>query len=314
MVARSSGAQVSRYRIAGLLVASDMPLPGAAPADGDAPAEVTIRSGDVPSVLEAPTAVGPTWRLAGTTLLLDIPDVGRLRIEGGGEIVYQSDAIAPADDLAVFLAGPVLALLLDLRRQPVLRASGVWVEGRAVLFCGPSGSGKSTLAAALTQRGYPLLLDDVCAVTLAVPPLIQSDATWLKLWSRPIERLGLDGRRGDRVRACLEKHYLDPGAARAAPAPIGAVYNLREARPPHAAGIEAPNAVDAVLALRRSAYYPLMVQRLGLTDLYFRTGAAIAHAGSVFHLTRRLDLAALPETVSDLERHWSEIGLTKAAA
>jgi serine kinase of HPr protein (carbohydrate metabolism regulator) len=39
------------------------------------------------------------------------------------------------------------------------------LNGKAVLVCGGSGAGKSTVAAALVQRGYPLVTDDVCAVS-----------------------------------------------------------------------------------------------------------------------------------------------------
>ncbi len=37
------------------------------------------------------------------------------------------------------------------------------------------------------------------------------------------------------------------------------------------------------------------------------------HVG-LFHLTRALDFAEMPDVISWLERHWSEIGVTEQAA
>lgn len=309
----TNGAQAHSYRIAGLVVASDIELPGAVGGGDPLPADVTIQSARVPQALQAPDAAGPTWELAGDTLLLRIPDVGRFLLRGGTDILYEPDG-APASDLAVFLSGPMMALLLDLRGQAVFRASAVWVNGKAVLFCGASGTGKSTLAAALTRRGYPLLADDVCAVSVGREPCAQPDASQLKLWSQAVLRLGLEARRGAPLRRGLEKYLLDPGGGIAAPGPIGAVYCLRETRPPHKSGIDAPNVVDAVIALRLNAYHPQMVRRLGRQDLYFHAAGAIANAAGVFHFTRPLNWAALPKALSALEGHWAQIGLLEAAA
>lgn len=309
----ASGPRAHSYRIAGLVVASDIELPGAVGALDPLAPDVVIQSARVPHALDAPGTEGPTWQLSEDTILLGIPDIGRFLIQGGTHILYEADG-RPAEDLAVFLSGPMMALLLDLRGQAVFRASAVWVNGKAVLFCGASGTGKSTLAAALGQRGYPLLADDICTVCVGPEPCAQPDAAQLKLWGQAVLRLGLEPRRGAPLRRGLEKYYLDPGGGIAAPGPIGAVYCLRETRPPHRSGIEAPNVVDAVIALRLNAYNPVMVRRLGRQDLYFHAAGAIANAAGVFHFTRPLSWAVLPKSLSALEGHWAQIGLLEAAA
>ncbi len=104
------------------------------------------------------------------------------------------------------------------------------------------------------------------------------------------------------------------GEASSEPLPLGAVYALREARPPHAAGIEQPNVVDAALILRRNAYRPLLVRRMGQKANYFHAATTIANVAGIFHLTRPLDFAAMPKTVAGLEQHWLEIELMEKAA
>ncbi|MEI9806357.1 MAG: hypothetical protein WDN48_20870 [Pseudolabrys sp.] len=197
----------------------------------------------------------------------------------------------------------------------MLHASAVRVNGKAILFCGPSGAGKSSMAAALVQRGYDLLTDDVCVISAdEATPSVHSDGRLLKLWTHTIEALGLLEQRGARVRSSLEKFYVAPSETFSEPLPLGAVYYLREARPPHARGIERPNVVDAALLLRRNAYRPLIVNRMGQKANYFHAAATIANAAGIFHLTRTLNFKEMPHVVAFLERHWQDIGLTEKAA
>ncbi len=308
--------RVQFYRISGLLVASEIDLPGLIPgAPGRAP-RVTIRRGDVPESLPAPTASGPTWQIAGKQFLLSIPAIARFLLNDGSEIVVAPEPEATAADLAIFTLGGAFGILLHQREQIVLHGSAVRVGDKAVLFCGPSGAGKSTMAAALVQRGFPLVSEDICVVTFtdSGTPLVHPDGRQLKLWAQSINKLDLAARRGEPVRGSLEKFYVDAHDAFGEPLALGAIYALREARPPHAPGIERPNVVDAALMLRRNAYRPLMVRRMNQKEIYFRAATTIANVAGIFHLTRPLDFAKLPDVIAWLETHWLDLRLTEQAA
>jgi hypothetical protein len=305
------------YRIAGLSVGSEIVLPGlnvTAPDRGTP--DVTIRGRAVPAAFANATASGPTWQIAGQQFLLRIPSVARFLLTAGKEIAFEAEPGADAGDIPIFILGTAFGILLHQREQIVLHASAVRVNGKAILFCGPSGAGKSTLAAALAQRGYRLITDDFCAITVteAGTPMVHPDGRRLKLWAQAIEKLDLWESRGERVRSKLEKFYVDPGEADVEALPLGAVYALHEARPPRVPGIERPNVADAALLLRHSTYRPRLVGPLNQKVLYFQAAATIANYGGIFHLTRKLDFAAMPEVVSSLERHWLEIGLMEKAA
>jgi len=69
-----------------------------------------------------------------------------------------------AEDLAMYLLGPVLGFVLRRRNITCLHASGVEIHGHAVCFCGDAGYGKSTTAAALALRGLPVLAEDIVAL------------------------------------------------------------------------------------------------------------------------------------------------------
>jgi len=307
---------VQFYRVCGLSVSSDITLPGLIAGSAGSAPQVTIRCGPVPESLPGASASGPTWQVAGKRFLLRIPDIARFLLNDGREIVFSPESDETAADIPIFILGTVFGILLHQREQIVLHASAVRVNGKAVLFCGSSGAGKSTLAAALAQRGYPLVTDDFCTLTIdgAGAPLVYPDGRQLKLWAQAIDRLDLAQSRGERVRKTIEKFYVEPSEVFTEPLALGAVYALREARPPYAPGIEKPNVVDAALLLRRSAYRPLLVRRLGQRANYFHAATAIANVAGIFYLTRALDFAKMPEVIAWLEQHWLELRLMEQAA
>lgn len=304
------------YSVSGLSVESEIALPGVIVLAADRRPDVTIRRRPVPEALENPVATGPTWQMAGKQFLLRIPDIARFLLDDGREIAFEPESDTAAADIPIFILGTVFGILLHQREQIVLHASAVRVNGKAVLFCGPSGAGKSTLAAALAQRGYPLMTDDVCAIAVSDSgtPTVHPDGRQLKLWANSIEQLDLAERRGERVRHRLEKFFVEPHEAFSEALPLGAVYTLREARPPYAPGIERPNVVDAALILRRSAYRPMIVTQMDQRAHYFHAATSIANVAGVFHLTRALAFAKMPAVLGWLEQHWQETGLMEKAA
>ena len=195
------------YRVSGLLVSSQIDLPGliANPVMNDTP-DVTIRHNAVPHTLEGVTSKGPTWEIAGDQFLLRIIGIARFLVTGGRDIAFELEDGATQDDIAIFLIGTVFGILLHQREHIVLHASAVRVGSKAVLFCGPSGAGKSTIAAALGQRGYQLLNDDVCAIAMTenIPTVHPGWAPDQAAGAR-IEKLDLAERQGGRVRTRLEK-------------------------------------------------------------------------------------------------------------
>jgi HPr Serine kinase C-terminal domain len=308
---------VHYYRIAGLSVSSEIALPGVSmTADECGRPDVAIRRGAVPAKLDGAEVLGPRWQKTDNAFLLSIPKVARFLLRDGSEITFEAEPDADAGDIPVFLLGTAYGILLHQRERIVLHASAVRVNGRAILFCGASGAGKSTLAAALAQRGYPLITDDFCAVTITESgtPMVHPDGRQLKLWAQAIEQLDLKARSRVRVGSRIEKFYVDPGERRSETLPLGALYVLREARPPRAPDIAQPDAATAAAVLRQMAYRPGLVAHMGQRANYFHAAAAIADRAGIFDLTRALDFAAMPDVVATLERHWRDIGVTEQAA
>jgi hypothetical protein len=123
--------------------------------------------------------------------LLWTRDFGRVLISpDGSEMLCEPD---PAnEDWASILAAQALPLAATIRGLEVFHASGVVLNGRALLIAGPPGAGKSSLAAALVRTGAQLLSDDAVALELDEDKLI-AHAGSVVLQLRVVEDQRLSG-------------------------------------------------------------------------------------------------------------------------
>lgn len=295
------------YLISGLVIASEIALPGMIRAAPAAAPDIMILRAAVPHTLAGAFESGPTWRRGERQFLLLLPSIGRFLIEDGTRISVDAASRASDQDVAAVLVGCVLGLLFQQRGLVVLRASAVETGGRAMLFCGPSGAGKSLLAAALDAAGRRFVADNLCVVTVDGQgrALVSPDSAGLRLWWLAIRALGLEERRGARLREAIEKFHVTPRAACATPLPVGFVYLLAEDRHGDAAVIDPVAIARSALILAGNAFRPVLVEQMKQGKPYFLANAAIACAGGVFTLRRPLDLKRTDAVVAALEDHWA---------
>jgi hypothetical protein len=199
------------YTVFGLLLRSNLEIPGLTPepASGKSP-EVEIRLGASPGAIdEVPRGAEEliytssytvesgepslrTWKIAnGAFLRLDYYDGTQFWLDPGATSVWVKwPASQSLEDVATYLLGPVLGLLLRLRGVPCLHASAVVVGESTVAFAGSEGRGKSTTAAALASRGHAVISDDIVALVEREDSFFVLPAyPYLSLWPESVKMI-----------------------------------------------------------------------------------------------------------------------------
>jgi hypothetical protein len=139
------------------------------------------------------------------------------------------------EDVTTYLLGPIAGFVLRLRGVVCLHASAVALRGRAVVLLGPSEAGKSTTAAAFARLGFPVLSDDIVALSERNGRLpVQPGSPRLRLWPESVGMLFGEAGALPRLTPTWDKCYLDlrkpPFRFARRPLPLGAVYVLGDRR------------------------------------------------------------------------------------
>ena len=292
------------YTAYGLHVRSPVALPFTPlsnPPDGEP--DVTIRIGRTPVALHFPAGRPRRRETAPGTLLLNVDGVARYLVTGGRDVVVEPRG-GSDNDLGVFLITLVFAALLQQRGVLTLHASAVETGAGAVLFAGESGSGKSTLLAALVERGYAMLSDNLTGVVLAEGgrPTALSANPDIRLWADTLDALGWRTRTHGRVRPGLEKYVTPVARFRSAPQAVRALYLLTPWSRQEIAMEPVPVSGGAFEALWRATYRRELVRQMKQQPEYFRTVTAMARRVPIFRVMRPahpVRIAALADRIEE---------------
>jgi hypothetical protein len=306
------------YALYGLTLRSNRAMQGFAPARGSEDVVVIDFAGYVePEPEIAPfwtNGFETLWHLDHETWLLDYRAAGvaghrwTLRYDAGERVTIRWESDELLLDIPSVLQGPGIAAALHQREVPLLHACVVDVDGGAILMMGEPGAGKSTTAAALVRAGFPLVSDDLAALSLGGERVaVHAGFPRLRLFSDSARAAGWEPDRLARafVSPLLgDKRFVDVAEKRFTPdaLPVRAIYLLR----PRRAGGGSP----VVSAVERDAAWALLTQNVYSSRFLdparrFRTVrdcATIAARVPVRSVEAGDDLSALPELVELVTR------------
>lgn len=291
----TAGGHPEHYGVFGLRLRSEIPLPELFPAPALGAADVVIRFGRVEGEYE----------ITPEAIRLVIPKVGSYLITGGREIVIDPVPDCSERNIRLFLLGSALGGILHQRGLLPLHANAIEIDGRAVAFMGHSGAGKSTMAAWFLDRGYRVLADDVCVVTMdkGGRPLAHRGIPRLRLWREAIEVSGRAVEDYELSFDDMDKYNVPtPRPEDIRPVPLDHIYLLRKAED-GPAGVHRLEGIAAVDALVANTYRGGYVGRIGATRQHLTACLDLVRKVSVFAASRVWGFKAFDDQAAALEAH-----------
>jgi hypothetical protein len=149
------------------------------------------------------------------------------------KVECRRSAPATLQDVTTLLLGTVLNYVLRARGIVCLHACVINIGSKAVAVIGDKGTGKSTTAAAFARAGYPILSDDMGAISAQESGwLVHPGYPRLRLWRSTLEALQMPCSGLTPVLTPMDKYYFDLSSAsdhgpwlfQATPLPLTAIY------------------------------------------------------------------------------------------
>lgn len=234
-----------------------------------------------------------------THAILRAEGVGTFAIVGGNRVRFEPAPAADERAVSVWLHGTVSALLLAQRGHFALHASVVDVDGTGVAVAGARRTGKSTTALRLTQRGHPLVTDDVS-------PLLTNELVIVHPYTRPTHvfaetaaLLGLDVSSATPVLPEHPKVALAPAGR--PPIALRAICVLSVSGAVPDVGTARVEGADAHMLIERNLYRAALLRELWQTEM-FSWAAKVARAVPVHVVTRPAGAWTVDDVADAVER------------
>jgi hypothetical protein len=265
--------------------------------------DLQIEAAPVLPALDSATARGVLWQAAPTRFLLNAPDVARYLAEDGHRLTIERSSVADEEEVIRLGRTAPLAALLYQRGKFAFHAAAAVPSRRmssradfakqshitdgAVLLAGDSGTGKSTLLAALLQRGWKILSDELAAVGLdeAGQPVIFPVSSEILLYEDALKKFDLQNLRELKPLANGRHAFSALGQFINTPLPLSSIYRLTvrndgEIETEQIRGQEYFQVIN--MLLYNSHVADVLLERV----LHFRLASALVHSATLRRLTR----------------------------
>jgi len=294
-----------QFKLYGLSVHSDWPLPECPELERVGSPDIRFRRGAVPVEGIDPNASNAWEHSFAGDFWLDIEGVARYWMRQGIEIIVDPYPEADETSIRVFLLGSAIGALLFQRGLLLIHGNAIEINGGCLVCVGDSGAGKSTLAAAFLQQGHRLLADDVVPVDaegLAIPGFPR-----IKLWGETARQFGIETEGLRRIMPDMDKYNVPLGERFCnSPLPVKWVYVLDPWDEPGFA-LEPYEGMARFAPLHENTYRVHFLEHMDLKPRHLAQAAQLAGRIRMARIRRPTQGFRLQELVqfilSDVERH-----------
>lgn len=180
------------YTANGIPILSEIEFPELKTVEGSS--NVIIRLGKVPSRIENPIYEGPASQAGKNKYLLNIKNVATYFLEKkDNRFTITVDIVKGVElgEVRIFILSSMFGALAHMHGYLPLHASGVVINGKAILFCGNAGMGKSTISAALYHKGYSFITDNLASIFVNEEgvPMVYPSYSHFRLWKDSLDKL-----------------------------------------------------------------------------------------------------------------------------
>jgi hypothetical protein len=241
----------------------------------------------------------------------------------GRQVLGRRPQGATSADMAMYLRGPVLGMILRLRGIVCLHSSVVAFGTAAIAIVGAGGSGKSTTAAGFVRQGHSALADDVGALIARGGRFYVLPAfPRLQLWPDSAVLVSNAGTELPRLTPQYgiyhdwDKRFLDLAIEQRFhpdPLPLAGIYILTDRdSDPKAPRIEPLSSQQAFLELTGETYLNYALDE-SMRALEFSTIGQLVRTVRIRRVTPHCDPARLPALCDAIRSDYLASGLCQAA-
>lgn len=224
-------------------------------------------------------------------IMFEVPETAIFSIQEGKRIVVSPLIGAEEDKIRLYILGTCMGAVLIQKKILPLHGSAIAINGKAYAFIGDSGAGKSTLAAAMINKGYLLMSDDVIPVSLSKEniPYVTPTYPQQKLWQESLNHFGMET---VQYRSLFEREtkFAVPVNTNftTKPLPLAGVFELVIANNKNVV-IQKVESLERFRTVYNHTFRNFLISRLGLQDWHFLESARILNQIKMYKLQRPME-------------------------
>jgi len=262
-------ATVNKYLVGGIVLKTAIEFPEFIPTD--LPHDTVVEYGKVPEELEGSNQFRALVSVNHKDQLLFImPNVARFLVDGTQKVTIELEDESKKNDAEKFMLSFILGMLSYKIGFFPLHGGGVVHNGEAYLFTGKSGAGKSTVIAALQQKGFEVIGDDIANLFVKNGQVFMHPCfPRLLLWEDTLDLLKYKNQ-GEYILKSGMNKYLIPieNSFQNQPIPVKRIYHLRDDKE-KSTFLKAIKGYQKMNSLKANSFKPWAVQAFGLQKSHY---------------------------------------------